>query len=188
MNCGYKKQIAKAAASQYASSEDFCRLFSEKMNSLYRLAFLLTAHHEKAEQCFVAGLEDCIQSNRVFRSWAHRWAKRTIVENAIRTLRPRPLASFARTAIQSSPLYIEADSEFGRVQALEDFERFVFVMSVLERNSDYECSILLDASVHAIREARSRALQQISFSVSDAQAASFVRLRREDEPVAVHMR
>ena len=184
MNCNHKKHIAKAA-SPYAGSEDFCRLFSQKMNSLYCLAFLLTADHQKAEQCFVAGLENSVQSNRVFLSWAHRWAKRTIIENAIDALKPRP---GARAAIHSSTLHLEADSEFGRVLAVEDFERFVFVMSVLERHSDYECSILLDASVHDIREARTRAFQEIAVSVSDATAASFARLRREANPHGLPMR
>src|SRR5258708_7847780 len=90
MNCRQKNQIEKVQCTQYASREDFCRLFTEKMDSLYWLAFLLTADHEKAEQCFVAGLEDSVQANRVFQSWAHSWSKRTIVQNAIHMLKPRP--------------------------------------------------------------------------------------------------
>jgi hypothetical protein len=34
---------------QYATAEDFCKLFAEEMTSLYLLVFLLTASHEKAE-------------------------------------------------------------------------------------------------------------------------------------------
>lgn len=188
MNCKHRKQ-KKAQAKQYASSEDFCRLFSEHLNSLYWLAFLLTADQEKAEQCFVAGLQDSVQSNRVFRSWAHPWAKRTIIENAIHALKPRPGMSVAGASIYSSPLQIEADSEFRRVLAMEDFERFIFVMSVLERYSDHECSLLLDCPTHDIREARSRAFQEIADSVSEAQGASFVRPKRKDDPITdVHTR
>jgi hypothetical protein len=58
------------------------------------------------------------------------------------------------------------------------------VMTVLERYSDHECSLLLDCLVHDIREARSRALQQIGDSACVDQPASFVRLRREDDPKA----
>ena len=47
------------------------------------------------------------------------------------------------------------------VRALADFERFVFVMSVLERYSDQDCSVLLGYRVREIRDARTRALQQI---------------------------
>ena len=48
------------------------------------------------------------------------------------------------------------------VLALEDFDRFVFVMSVLERYPDKECSDLLGCSEQDVREARMRALQQIA--------------------------
>ena len=75
------------------------------MNGLYQLSFLLTGDHEKAEKCLVAGIEDCVKENRVFREWARSWAKRIIVENAIRELKPRPslpsslrLRLFCRTA------------------------------------------------------------------------------------------
>lgn len=188
MNCKHRKQ-QKAEAKQYASSEDFCRLFSEHLNSLYCLAFLLTADQEKAEQCFVAGLQDSVQSNRVFQSWAHRWAKRTIIENAIHAVKPCPGVRVAGASIYSSPLQVEADSEFRRVLAMEDFERFVFVMSVLEQYSDHECSILLDTSVRDIHEARSRAFQEIADLAPDAQAALFVPPREKDDPIAaIHMR
>ena len=188
MNCTHRKQIRQAEDVRYASSEDFCRLFLEKTNSLYCLAFLLTADHEKAEQCFVAGLEDSVQANRVFQSWAHCWAKRTIIENAIHALKPCPDAGAARAAIHTNALHVQGDSEFGRVLALEDFERFVFVMSVLERYSDRECSLLLGSLLHDIREARSRAFQEIADSVSDATAASFARFRRADDPHGLPMR
>ena len=58
-------------AGEYATADDFRRIFDENMNSLYLLAFLLTADHGRAEQCFVSGLEDAVGSNRVFKEWAH---------------------------------------------------------------------------------------------------------------------
>src|SRR5260370_36892795 len=48
------------------------------------------------------------------------------------------------------------------VLALEDFDRFVFVMSVLERYTEKECSVLLGCSRQDVREARMRALRQIA--------------------------
>jgi hypothetical protein len=41
----------------YASSDDFRSVFREEADSLYRLAFLLTADGEKAQQSFVSGLD-----------------------------------------------------------------------------------------------------------------------------------
>ena len=68
----------------------FSRFSREDMVGLHRLAFLLTADHAKAEQCFVAGLEDSIRGNPVFRQWARAWSKRAIIQNAIKTIAPAP--------------------------------------------------------------------------------------------------
>ena len=46
----------------------------------------------------------------------------------------------------------------------DDFERFVFVMSVLEQYSDQECLLLLASSPREIREARARAFAQLGKS------------------------
>jgi len=50
------------------------------------------------------------------------------------------------------------------ILGLEDFERIVFVMSVLEKYSDQDCSVLLGCSRQEVREARIRALQHLSES------------------------
>ena len=51
---------------------------------------------------------------------------------------------------------------FANVLALEDFERFVYVLSVLEGYTDWECSVLLKSSPQEIEQTRSRALQHIA--------------------------
>jgi len=48
--------------------------------------------------------------------------------------------------------------------SLEDFERFVFIMSVLEHFSDHDCALLLDCSVREILESRARALRELMVS------------------------
>jgi 5-hydroxyisourate hydrolase-like protein (transthyretin family) len=53
-------QISGNREKWYATREDF-------MNGLYQLSFLLTGDHQKAERCFVAGIEDCATESRVFR-------------------------------------------------------------------------------------------------------------------------
>jgi DNA-directed RNA polymerase specialized sigma24 family protein len=45
--------------------------------------------------------------------------------------------------------------------ALEDFERFVFVMSVLEHYSEHECALLLEWSVSEIQKASTGALEKL---------------------------
>jgi DNA-directed RNA polymerase specialized sigma24 family protein len=50
------------------------------------------------------------------------------------------------------------------VLRLADFERFVFVMSVLEHHSEHDCALLLGCSATEIREGRTRALKELADS------------------------
>jgi len=153
----------------FATREDFIDLFHEDMNGLYQLSFLLTGDHEKAEKCFVAGIEDSVRENRVFRQWARSWAKRMIVECAIRELKPRPSPP---SSSPSAPVFSHSEQSGGSgghfdreaVLKLRDFERFVFVMSVLEHYSDHECALLLGCSALEIRQARLHALEELASS------------------------
>ena len=146
----------------YASSGDFQRIFDEDMNGLYLLSFLLTADHEKAEQCFVSGLEDAVNGNRVFKEWARSWARRAIIQNAVRVVNPRPMGENVPSSFCSSAKTLVAvPAEIGAILELAPFERFVYVMSVLERYSDQDCSVLLACSRRDVNAARIRALQQI---------------------------
>lgn len=146
----------------YATGTDFCQIFYEQTDRLYRLSFLLTADREKAEQCFVCGLEDSVKGNPVFKEWAHSWVRRMIIQNAVRLVSPRPLEEESRSGFRLSNESLAAEpDEIAAVLELEPFERFVFVMSVLERYSDQECSLLLGCARSAVSEARLRALRQI---------------------------
>jgi DNA-directed RNA polymerase specialized sigma24 family protein len=119
-----------------------------------------------AEHCFIAGLEESVTSNRVFKEWARSWAKRTIIQDAIRELMPRPptASSDVFTAPQCIGELPGQNQHFKLdwMLALGDFDRFVFVMSVLEHYSDQECALLLDCSPRQVEEARVRALTQFT--------------------------
>jgi DNA-directed RNA polymerase specialized sigma24 family protein len=163
MNSLSNNRVADNEKSQYATSTYFCHVFIESMADLHRLSFFLTADHDKAEQCFVAGLGDCLKANHVFKEWAHSWAKHTIIQQAIRILQPHPdhASSFPAGQSQNSQAALLGDFEVYRVLALEDFERFVFVMSVLEHYSEHDCARLLGCSVQDIQRARVRAPEQL---------------------------
>lgn len=149
----------------YASSADFCRIFQEDMNDLYLLSFLLTADRTKAEQCFVSGLEDSVQGNHVFKEWARSWARRAIIQNAVRVIDPRPAegSRYSSSAPVNDEKTLPAGHpvEIAAVLQLEPFERFVYVMVVLERYSDQDCSVLLGCARRDVLAARVRALQQL---------------------------
>jgi hypothetical protein len=151
----------------YATRIEFCRVFAENMDSMHLLSFLLTADLAKAEECFVSGLEDCVEGTYVFRDWARSWARRTIIQNAIRMLVPRKdhstVADLPSDAVSCSfGRTQDAGYAIARILRLEHFERFVFVMSVLEKYSDQDCSVLLGCSRQDVGETRMRALLHLA--------------------------
>jgi DNA-directed RNA polymerase specialized sigma24 family protein len=160
------KQIhVENAETRYASCEDFRRIFEEDLRGLYQLAFLLTGDHQKAERCFFAGLEDCVEESQVFREWARIWAKRVIVQNAIRELQPRP--SYSDSSALAATAFSQKNVPIGHfdvdaVLGLADFERFVFVLCVLERYREHECALLLNCSASEVREARAQAIEELA--------------------------
>lgn len=148
-----------ARATRYATVTDFCQIFMEEMHSLYLLAYMLTADHDTAEQCFVRGLDDCKDGMGVFLEWASSWARHTILKHAVRMTLPAPehtdRASWGGLRRETAP---ERNDHIAAVLALNTFDRFVFVMSVLERESDEDCSALLKCSRQDLMIARQRAI------------------------------
>ena len=184
---GTEKNINQAPT-PYATGADFCRIFQEDMNRLHLLSFLLTADHSLAEACFIRSLEDSDKFNRVFKEWAQSWVRRTIIKNAIRISQPRSAAS---RRLSSGPTAgaIKVPAEIAGIVQLMEFERFVFVMSVLEGYSDQECSLLLDCTRGDVNAARTRALQHIGRSrdghYKQATIPSDEQLLRGDQGLAV---
>jgi DNA-directed RNA polymerase specialized sigma24 family protein len=173
-----KKRVANREANKYAGSEDFRQVFGADRNMLHRLALLLTGDQEKAEQCFVAGLEDSVNTNGVFKEWARTWAKRVIIRNAISLLKPGPgqhAASSPENVAQSDvslPSIPDRAPAISSVLALEDFGRFVFVITFLEGYSEHQCALLLNSSVQDVRNAYFRAAKHIATAeISPAVAA-----------------
>lgn len=141
---------------EHATRGDFEKIFRDDMSALHLLALLLTADHAKAEECFVAGLEESIQGNAVFRQWARAWSKRVIIRNAIQMLSPVPGQPSSAPTLQAAGS--ERDRLMSVVWELPPFERFVFVISVLEGHSVSDSASLLGCSVTDLTRARSHAL------------------------------
>jgi DNA-directed RNA polymerase specialized sigma24 family protein len=163
-------QISGNREKWYATREDFLKILDQDMNGLYQLSFLLTGDHQKAERCFVAGIEDCATESRVFREWARAWAKRVIVENAIRELHPRLSHSNSSGVLRAVSSHNQQSTcpighfDVDAVLGLADFERFVFVLCILERYREHECALLLGCSASEVRDARTRAIEELASS------------------------
>ena len=172
------KEIVGSVA--YASSADFERIFTEDMTGLYLLSLLLTGDPDRAEECFVAGVGESTKAKRVFKEWARTWARRTIIRSAIRLIAPRQQSvrkmrsPVLPRGLKYVPLAFEA--EVYAILELESFERFVFVMSVLQRYSEHDCSILLGCSRRDIAAALARGLEHLgelmNFHKSETDASS----------------
>jgi DNA-directed RNA polymerase specialized sigma24 family protein len=144
--------------SQYATSTDYCRIFQQEMSSLYLLSFLLTANHARAEQCYLDAIERAFKGNRVFKKWAGSWSRRCVIQSAIQLVFSDRLRGEVRDPWGESPL----GSVIDVVTRLAPLERFVFAMSVLERYSNRECSVLLNHTVRDVINVRLRALTRLA--------------------------
>jgi hypothetical protein len=150
-------------ATSYPTVTDFFKTFNEEMHSLYLLAFLLTADHDKAEQCLVSAIGECVEGIGLFMDWARSWARSAVLKRAIQMITPAPehadyvsLISVERSATSAET------NPFAAILLLDAFERFVFVMSILEEQSDEECANLLRCSRRDVMMARVLALKRQS--------------------------
>jgi hypothetical protein len=158
-----KKYINVEKATRYATAASFIEIYNEEMHSLFLLSILLTADPEKAEQCFVGALEECLHGIDVFMEWARLWARRAIIKRAIELVNPAPgqlnCQSLNGIHWHSTPVN---NNLIGAIFRLGVFERFVFVVSLIERQSDEDCSALLSCRRREIQLARVKALKSLS--------------------------
>ena len=183
------RQFANQTRTPYATAADFCRIFREEINRFYLLSFLLTGEQGMAEKCFVRGFEDVGKGNPVFREWAQSWARRTIIQKAIEMVRPKPTDDAATGRHSGAVNTLAGPAEIAAIVELPAFERFAFVMSVLEGISDQDCSLLLDCSRGEVIAARTRALHRLGQSAELRGTVVAIRSRgdalREDPRSAV---
>ena len=165
-----------ARSNEYATSSDFCRIYVEQLNSLYLLSLLLMADPQKAEQCFLSGFDDSVSNNCVLKERAHLWARRSVILHAIRLLSPRPIdedesneARLSRLNGQRHekvPAVLQAHPNLIGIVRLNSFERFVFIMSVLEMYSHQECSLLLGCFRRDVINARTAAIRSFASTIA----------------------
>ena len=138
-------------------------ILTEEMHSLYLFSFLLTADNDIAERCYLCGLGECVEGIGVFMDWARSWARRTILEHAIRMIMPAPehMDNLSLIGLKEETT-LGKNNLFAAIVALSAFERFVFVMSVLEKHSDEDCSMILRCSRRDVMIARELALKRLA--------------------------
>jgi hypothetical protein len=158
-----KKRSDGKGRSGLASHSDFCAIFLQQLDRLYLLALILTGEESRAEECLLAALDSCVEGSLVYKESAIAWSRRSVIKCAIRFVAPAPSSS-SRSDLVVNPGDLRSGhgASLKSVRELNPFDRFVFVMSVLERYSDRECALLLGCSCANFRASRARAFQQIS--------------------------
>jgi hypothetical protein len=158
-----KKRPDGEGRNDYATHSDFCAVFLQQLDRLYSLALILTGHELRAEECLLAALDSCEQRDLVFKESAVSWSRRTVIKIAIRSMSPAPLGPDGHYGLgHRSDLSFDQGVSIKCLLELPAFDRFVFVMSLLEGYSDRDCALLLDCSCADVMAARIRAFQQIS--------------------------
>jgi hypothetical protein len=125
----------------------------EEMHSMYLLSFLLTADHDKAEQCLLSTIGEGPEGIGVFVDWTRLWARRAVIKQAIDLIVPAPEHADDVSRISLTEPARWADNiPFAAILLLDAFERFVLVMSILEGQSDEECAIEVASSCRCYRD------------------------------------
>ena len=148
--------------SEYAGTHEFACVFESERAGLQKLALLLTAHSDVAKQCLIRAFQECVTRGAVSKEWALSWARRMVIRNAIGLVMGPVSQPFSNTNDDADGQLgaFSLDDSLGAIAApdsildLPEFERFVFVICVLEGYSIHDCALLLGKSPQEVSEAR----------------------------------
>lgn len=137
-------------------SAEFADTWLDQVIRLYLLSFLLTADKLLAEQCFSGAMDDYVGSpGAVAAEWARGPGRAGVIKRAIQLIRPAPKSVHSWSHVSGlRPLLSPAHQPFSEITSLGAFERFVFVLSMLEGYSEEECASLLECSPAKVRCSR----------------------------------
>ena len=108
----------------------------------------------------------------MFKEWARSWVKRSLIENAIEIVSPASARTGKKRDLwNAGPHEPHSERYIDAVTKLAPLQRFVFVMSILERHSNWDCALLLGCNMNRVVQARGKALRRLP----DLAAALFPR-------------
>ena len=155
---------------EYATPEDFQKLFASEMVDMFRLAFLLTADAEKAERCLILTMHECMATRGIAKGWLPVWTRNVLVVNGIRFVLGAKAGSGSKMSRPDHCVSIHevqrsaggACDESAGILELRDFERLVYVICTLEHYPTRDCANLLGRSRQEVKDAQHRALAHIA--------------------------
>jgi hypothetical protein len=143
---------------------EFAEAWLDGVIGLYLLSFLLTADKVLAEQCFAEAMDDFVGTpGTVATEWANGQGRVAVIRHAVQLIRPLPKSVHSWSFVPGRrPLLALAHQPFSAITSLGAFERFVFVLSVLEGYSQEDCASLLDCRPGEVRCSRDLANRLMS--------------------------
>jgi hypothetical protein len=154
---------------EYATADDTQKLFVAAMNDLFCLAFFLTASADRAEDCIIRSIRECMKNTCMLKENLLAWVRNSIIRNGIAIVTEFELDSTHDAQIDSLPLIPESsqvcvgttDCSAGILE-LSGFDRLVYVICIIADYTSRHCALLLSRSREEVREARNRALAHIA--------------------------
>ena len=117
----------------------------------------------KPSNVLSSAMGGCMEGIGVFMDWARSRARRAVLKYAIQMIIPIPEHAGTESLIRPrKSTILGTNNAFSDILALCEFERFVFVMSVLEGQSDQECASLLGCAPKDVLMARVLALKRLA--------------------------
>ena len=161
-----------------AGATDYAEIYINQMNGLYLLSFLVAADRQVAERCFSKALDEYVEARGGFLEWCKQDGRRAVLRQAIRIIRPAPKQAYYWSFYgNAGPLVSAAHQPFAAITSLSPFERFVFVMSVIQGLSQKECAALLNCSIEDVTIGRELASNCMPGRISPRRSSSTPRLR-----------
>lgn len=151
----------------WATQRNVQNYFAAAMNDLFCLAFLVTAHADRAEECVIRSIRECMKSTRILREGLPAWVRNSIIRNGIAIANQfKKDSQEDKECIAVIPPSSRAPAGLADYSAgvleLSSFDRLVYVICVLEHYTSRHCALLLRTSREEVREARIRALAHIA--------------------------
>lgn len=143
---------------------DLAQAWLDEITELYLLCFLLTADKILAERCFGMVMDDYLGIPAAgVREWASSQGRASVVQRAVQVVRPQPKQVHSWSFPPGTRLLLsDVHQPFAAITSLGAFERFVFVLSVIEGVSDEACALLLQCEVAQVERSRELANRLIA--------------------------
>jgi len=134
-----------AVSSPNGTATFAAEMWLDEMAELYLLAFMLTADKVTAEQCVLDAVDEYLISSELsLIDWVKSRARHAVIKCAVQRATPKAKAVYTWSVPGGTRASISSSHQpFAVITALSAFERFVYVLTMLEGYEVDECADVL---------------------------------------------